>query len=292
VDLPERKGKREFRFNLHSKPYPDAIPVSLAAESASEKERWISMMVTKDAAVLMSRYGVATVDAATWMEEREEALMERHEVATIDAALMAQFGVESIEEALMARYGLSSLEEATRIKDLMWIHGVRTPDEAERREASTAARQCKFQQIKQAIYFPNTPPSAGRFDRAGVLFLRGTDNGKKEYTNPHANGRVRAEMSSRNDECKRAGPGWFTHCAQGSSGFHGMPDNTTKNAKGSWMSVNLSIWVRVGHSCLTTMRSDTADPVTSGARGTPAVKLGSCATGYYKGPIAVATGRH
>jgi hypothetical protein len=92
----------------------------------------------------------------------------------------------------------------------------------------------KFQSITQA-----TEGLRGEFDRAGVLYSIGTNNGRKAYANPHCDGEVVARMSSIDGDSRVFGASerFVTH----SYDYTNFVDagNCTKDERDSWMSVDL-----------------------------------------------------
>jgi hypothetical protein len=73
VDVPNRSGKRQHRFDIDSD--ENQQPIALAAESAGEKQQWMVAV------------------------ETTEALRARQEQARQDQALMTKYSVSTIEEA-------------------------------------------------------------------------------------------------------------------------------------------------------------------------------------------------
>jgi hypothetical protein len=72
VDVPNSSGTKQHRFDVVSN--TQSTPVSLAAAGGAEKQRWLAMMETKQAReereeALMAKYGVNTIEEARrWME--------------------------------------------------------------------------------------------------------------------------------------------------------------------------------------------------------------------------------
>jgi hypothetical protein len=100
VDVANRQGKRQHRFDIDSD--GSQQPMALAAEGASEKQRWVAAVETKEALrsrqadqALMAKHGVSTIEEA----KRKEAEARRKEQEEQDQALMAKYGASTIEEA-------------------------------------------------------------------------------------------------------------------------------------------------------------------------------------------------
>jgi hypothetical protein len=118
VDVPNSSGKKQHRFDVVSN--TQSTHVALAAAEAGEKQRWLTMMETKqerEEREAEERKKEAEAKQAREKRKAEERKKEAEAKQAEEQALITKHGVSTIEEALMAKHGVSTIGEARRAEE-------------------------------------------------------------------------------------------------------------------------------------------------------------------------------
>jgi hypothetical protein len=169
VDVPNRQGKKQHRFDIDSD--RSQQPISLAPEGAGEKQRWVVAVETKAALrtrqadqALMTKHGVSTIEEARRKEaeavqrqrqeeerrrkkaeeerlrkEAERRRREAEERARRDE--LERLRMEAAEKARREAEERARQEQLRQEQALMRKYGVSTIEEARRKEEAERRRR-------------------------------------------------------------------------------------------------------------------------------------------------------